>query len=244
MRGHNVVLFEKNGELGGQTLIARKAPFRQDFDGACRYTALQCTKLGVDIRLGVEASVDLVTKESPDIVVIATGARAFKPNLPGIDDYGYNAWEVLQGTEVPGERVLVIDEEYGHQAPSVAEYLQDRGKQVEIVTSEASVASFMGATTRPPVLQRLYSKGARIHGYLNAVALESGRAVAQNVWSNREEVLEPFDAFVYAYGGRAADELSKQFHGKVPRVELVGDCFAPRTIQHAILEGHKLARAI
>src|SRR5205085_1613564 len=97
LRGHHVVLFEKNQELGGQTLIARKAPFRQDFDGACRYSALQCKKLGVDIRLGVEANADVVLREKPDIVVMATGARAFKPGIPGVDDYGYNAWEVLQG---------------------------------------------------------------------------------------------------------------------------------------------------
>src|SRR5207253_2082967 len=102
LRGHQVVLFEKNQELGGQTLIARKAPARQDFDGACRYTALQCRKLGVDLRLGVAADATSVVREKPDVVVLATGARAFKPRIPGIDDYGYNAWEVLQGMEVPG----------------------------------------------------------------------------------------------------------------------------------------------
>ena len=244
LSGHSVVLFEKNTEPGGQTLIARKAPFRQDFDGACRYSALQCKKLGVDIRLGIEANADLVLKEQPDLVVIATGARAFKPNIPGVDEYGFSAWEVLSGAELPGARVLVIDEEYAHQGPSVAEFLLDRGKQVEIVTSEATIATFMGATTRPPVLQRLYGKGVKIHGYLKVVALESNRGIAQNVWSNREEILEPFDAFVYAYGGQAVDDLSRQLQGKVPRIELIGDCFAPRSLQHAILEGHKLARGL
>ena len=84
----------------------------------------------------------------------------------------------------------------------------------------------------------------KIHGYLKVVALEANRAITQNAWSNREEILEPFDAFVYAYGGQAVDDLGKQLQGKVPRVELVGDSFAPRTIQHAILEGHKLARSL
>jgi len=56
--------------------------------------------------------------------------------------------------------------------------------------------------------------------------------------------LGPFDAFVYAYGGQADDALSKEFAGKAPQVELIGDCFAPRTIQHAILEGHQLARSL
>jgi len=38
LRGHDVVLLEKSQELGGQTRIARRAPSREDFDGACRYT--------------------------------------------------------------------------------------------------------------------------------------------------------------------------------------------------------------
>ncbi|HEY7426354.1 MAG TPA: FAD-dependent oxidoreductase [Gemmataceae bacterium] len=244
LRGHQVVLLERSQELGGQTLIARNGPARQDFDGACRFSALQCRKLGVDIRLGVTADASLVQRESPDVVVLATGARPFKPQIPGIDEYGYNAWEALQGTEVPGNSILVLDEEYGFQAPSVAEYLLDRGKQVDLVTSERAIGSFLGATTAPPVFRRLFSKGVRLHCNLKVVQLESNQATAKNVWSDQEEVLGPYDAFVYAYGGESVCDLEKELTGKAPRLELIGDCFAPRTLQHAILEGHKLAREL
>jgi 2,4-dienoyl-CoA reductase-like NADH-dependent reductase (Old Yellow Enzyme family)/thioredoxin reductase len=244
LRGHEVVLFEKNEEPGGQTLIARNAPSRQDFDGAARYSALQCEKQGVTMQCGIEATVDLIVNESPDVVVVATGARPFKPNIPGIDEFGYSAWEVLEGTDIPGERILLIDEEYGHQGPSTAEYLLDRGKVVEIVTTEATVGGFLGATTLPPVLQSLYAKGAQIHSHLRVMEFQSGQAIVQNVWSEHEEELGPYDAFVYAYGGRGVTDLAEELTGKVKRIELIGDCFAPRTLQHAILEGHKLARSI
>ena len=244
LRGQRVVLLEKGQELGGQTLIARNGPARQEFDGACRFSALQCRKLGVDIRLGVTADAAVVQRESADVVVLATGARPFKPQIPGIDAYGCNAWEVLQGTEVPGKSILVLDEEYGFQAPSAAEYLLDRGKQVDIVTSERGIGSFLGATTAPPVFRRLFSKGVRLHCNVKAVQLESNQALVKNVWSEQEEVLGPYDAFVYAYGGESVCDLEKELTGKVPRLELIGDCFAPRTLQHAILEGHKLAREL
>lgn len=244
LRGHFVVLFEKNQELGGQTLIARRAPARQDFDGACRYTARQCEKLGVDIRLRAEADAAMVLGESPDVVVLATGARALRPDIPGIGTNGISAWEVLAGRELSGSRVLVIDEEYGFQATSVAEFLLDRGKQVAMVTSERTIGGFLGATTAPPVFERLFTKGVTLHCHLSVVRLEAGRAIAKNVWSGREEVLSPFDAFVYAYGGEAVHGLEAELAGRVPRLELVGDCFAPRTLQHAILEGHKVARAL
>jgi dimethylglycine catabolism A len=244
LAGHDVTLFEKQTELGGQTLIANKGPRRQDFDGACRFTALQCQKLGVKIHTGVLATPELILKEGADVVAIATGARAFTPKIFGLTDYGFSAWEVLGGTEIPGQEILVIDEEYNHQALSAAEYLLDVGKKVHLVTSERTVGSQLGTTTIPPVLQRLYSKGIRMHFSLRLTSLESNRAIVKNVWSDEEETLEPFDAFVYAYGGEAVFDLYDALRGQVKRLELIGDAFAPRTLQHAILEGHKFAREI
>jgi dimethylglycine catabolism A len=244
LRGHSVILYEKNQELGGQTLIARRASGRQDFDGACRYSALQCRKLGVDIRLGSEVNIETCLETGADIVVIATGARPFRPRIPGIEEYAYSAWEVLEGAIVAGERILVIDEEYGHQALSASEFLLDQGKQVQLVTSERTVGSQLGTTTIPQTLQRLFSKGIRMHFSLRTLQLEASRAILSNVWSEQEEYLEPFDSFVYAYGGEASCSLYDELKGKLKRIELIGDAFAPRTLQHAILEGHRLAREI
>jgi len=244
LRGHDVVLFEKSRELGGQTLIAKKAPAREDFDGATRYTSRQCEKLGVDIRLGVEADPSVVLRESPDVAILATGARALKPTVAGLDDRSLSAWDVLAGHEISGMRVLVIDEEYGYQATSVAEYLLDRGKQVHIVTSERTVGSFLGATSAPPVFRRLFTKGVTIHCHLAVVRVEPHGAVVANVWTGREQTLGPFDAVVYAYGGEAVNDLESRLRGRVGRLELIGDCFAPRTLQHAILEGHRLGRSL
>jgi NADPH-dependent 2,4-dienoyl-CoA reductase/sulfur reductase-like enzyme len=244
LRGHAVVLFEKSRELGGQTLIAKKAPSRQDFDGATRYTSRQCEKLGVDVRLGAEADPSAVLRESPDVVVLATGARALKPAVAGLDGRALSAWDVLAGDEISGRRVLVIDEEYGYQATSVAEYLLDRGKQVTVVTSERTIGSFLGATSAPPVFRRLFTKGVTIHCHLAVVRLEPHAIVVANVWTGREQRLGPFDAVVYAYGGEAVNDLESGLKGRVGRLELIGDCFAPRTLQHAILEGHRLGRSL
>src|SRR5437899_5933048 len=95
------------------------------------------------------------------------------------------------------------------------------------------------ATTGPPIFQRLFSKGVKLHCHLRVDRIEECRAIARNVWSDHEEALGPYDAFVYAYGGESVCGLEKQLVGKVAHVELIGDCFAPRSLQHAILEGHK-----
>ena len=244
LAGHQVTLLEKEDSLGGQTLIANKAPAREDFDGACRYSSQQCKKLGVDIRLKTLASKELILGENPEVVVIATGAKALVPDRPGIKDFAYSAWEVLSGAQIEGDRVLVIDEQYGHQGPSVAEFLLDQGKEVEMATSEATIASFMGTTTIAPILQRLFSKGMKLHNYMQLDYIEGTEAFFKHVWGEQEEVLGPYDAFVYAYGGQAVDHLYHELKDEDFEIKLIGDGFAPRTLQHAIYEGHKVAREI
>ncbi len=125
---------------------------------------------------------------------------------------------MLAGRVPSGLRVLVIDEEYGYQGTSAAEFLLDRGKEVAIVTSERTIGSFLGATTAPPVFERLFTKGIVLHCNLSVVRIEEGRAVAKNVWSGREEALAPFDAFVYAYGGEAVNDLEASLARTGPSV--------------------------
>jgi 2,4-dienoyl-CoA reductase-like NADH-dependent reductase (Old Yellow Enzyme family)/thioredoxin reductase len=245
-RGCSVVLFEKSGELGGQTLVANRAPHRQDFDGATRWSSRQCRKLGVDIRLKAEADIQTVLDESPDVVLVATGAGPRRPSLEGMDEHAcFSVWDVLLGrADEIGETVLVIDEEYGHQGPGAAEFLLDRGREVDLITSQETVGNFLGATTRPPLLSRLFKKGAQIFCHLEAERLQDGNLVVRNVWSNELQQVGPYDAFVYAYGGQLIDDLSRPLKESGNSVEAIGDAFAPRSLQHAILEGHKFARSL
>ncbi len=244
-RGHAVVLFERSDRLGGQTLIANRAPGRQDFDGATRWSSLQCKKLGVEIRLNHEANIDDVCELQPDVVVIATGATARVPShLEGLADHRVvSAWDVLVGTSGElGKVVLVIDEEYGHQGPTTAEYLLDQGHEVDLITSQETIANFLGATTRPPLLRRLFGKRAQVFNHLESQALKGGCLIARNIWSGDLHEVGPYDSFVYAYGGQPVDTLGGPLAQRGLAVRVVGDAFAPRSLQHAILEGHQCGR--
>ena len=241
-RGHEVVLMERNSELGGQTLIAAKAPLRGEFSGATEWMGEQCRKSGVEVRLNCAATAESVLSEAPDVVVVATGARPLTPQIPGAANT-VDAWSVLNGDVPAGERVAVIDEEYGFQGPSVAELLLDAGKSVEIITSMEAICTLLGATTRPPVYQRLFHKGIVIHPHLHVRGIEGDTLITENAWTETRGELNGYDAVVYAFGGQAIDELSQSLRDGVTCF-VVGDAFAPRTLQHAIMEGHTFARKI
>ena len=246
VRGHRVVLFEKSDELGGQTLIAKRAPGRQDFDGAVRWSSLQCQKLGVELCLETEASVDNITQLEPDMVFIATGATARPHGIEGCNGHRMiSAWDVLLESDRDlGKTVLVIDEEYGHQGPTTAALLLERGHEVDLITSQEIIGSFLGATTRPPLLTRLFKHGIQIFNHLLAVRLEDGCCIAANEWTGELQQVGPYDGFVFAYGGKRVDVLSAPLKERGIHAQTIGDAFSPRSLQHAILEGHQYAREI
>jgi thioredoxin reductase len=245
-RGHKVTLFEKSDKLGGQTLIAKQAPGRQDFDGATRWSGIQCRKLGVDIRLNTPGTVDNILAERPEFVLVATGATARPPGFDGLEGHTVvSAWDVLQHRAPQlGKIVLVIDEEFGHQGPTTAEFLVDRGHEVDLITSQETIGNFLGATTRPPLLRRLFTKHVQIFNHLEAQSLKGGCLIARNIWSGELHEVGPYDGFVYAYGGVRMDTLSEPLKQRGLSVDVIGDAFAPRSLQHAILEGHKIGREI
>ncbi|MCH7343453.1 NADH:flavin oxidoreductase [Pelomonas sp. CA6] len=161
-RGHEVVLFEKQAQVGGQVNLAAKAPKREQMAGIIRWFDLETTRLGVDRRLNCEADAAMILDQRPDIVVLATGGIA---HVDQIADWGadqglsVSSWDILSGRVAPQGNVLVYDGVSTHAGASVADYIASRGHLVEIVTPDVKVADDTGGTTFPIFYRRLYAQG-------------------------------------------------------------------------------------
>jgi hypothetical protein len=112
------------------------------------------------------------------------------------------------------------------------------------VTRQETSGTFLGATTRPPLLTRLFGKGGQLFAHLEAVAIRDGKLIANNIWTGAAHEMGPYAAFVYAYGGVRYDPLSEPLKQQGFAVEVIGDAFSPRSLQHAILEGHTYGRKV
>ncbi|WP_193336391.1 oxidoreductase [Devosia beringensis] len=160
-RGHDVVLFEKADAVGGQINLAAKAPQREQMAGIVRWFDMETRRLGVDRRLGTEASADMILAENPDIVVLATGGSS---NMGQVAGWGFDqglsvsAWDILSGKVAPGQNVLVYDVISAHSGSGTADFLATRGSTVEIVTPDVKVADDVGGTTFPIFYRRLYAR--------------------------------------------------------------------------------------
>jgi 2,4-dienoyl-CoA reductase-like NADH-dependent reductase (Old Yellow Enzyme family) len=212
-RGHDVVLFEKQEVVGGQINLAAKAPQREQMAGIVRWFALEIRRLGVDCRLGTEASAEAVLAEAPDIVVLATGGRANTRQVPawGVDDgLAVSGWDILSGKVAPHGNVLVYDAVSTHAGAGVADFIASRGHLVEIVTPDVKVADDVGGTTFPIFYRRLYAMDVVLtpNWWLDRVYAEGDRKVAvlRNEYTERLEE-RVVDQVVIENGSTPADEL-------------------------------------
>jgi mycofactocin system FadH/OYE family oxidoreductase 2 len=244
-RGHRVTLLERDAQVGGQILIASRAPERAELAGILRYLARQVEKLTVECRLRVEATADSVLAESPDVVIIATGSHPHVPPLPGLDGkHVVTDRDVLLDRVEVGERVILVDDVHTQQGLSTAEHLLDRGRKVDVLSRVFYAGQDVGVTSIAPLYTRLFAKGVTFTPHTELVAVEGSTVVVANALTRSQRRIEGVDTVVLAMGSRSTDALYRALKGKVSVLHAIGDCVAPRGVHQAILEGTRVARAV
>ncbi|HYM63905.1 MAG TPA: FAD-dependent oxidoreductase [Gaiellaceae bacterium] len=146
-RGHDVVLLEREAELGGHVYLQSLLPSRSEFGTIADWLQKQAQKNGAEIRTSspvtAENLQEVLTAEAPDHVVVATGSKyradGFQgwtaESLPGHDSGQCVTWEdVVTGKVHPSGHVVVIDDDCGVIAPLCAVALAENGTEVKIVT--------------------------------------------------------------------------------------------------------------
>ncbi len=242
--GHSVVLFEREHVVGGQLRQAAAGPTREELLDFVFYLERELDRLGVDVRLGVAAMVADVVAETPDLFVCATGAAPEPPAFAvGGDARVVTVWDLLggRGGEIP-ERALVVDDGSGFwQGISAAEYLAERGASVELVTPARAVGLAIPEESVANVHRRLRSNGVRFRA-LSLVAGVDGTTVriADAVTGEPSEAAA--DLVVVVSSLRAEDGLLTELAGTVPALVAIGDCAAPRRLNHAVLEANLALR--
>ncbi len=84
-RGHQVVLRDSARQLGGAMLLQAVIPYKDRVDDLVLYMTAQLLKEGVKVELGKTVTPEVVAQLKADVVIVATGAKPLKPDIPGID---------------------------------------------------------------------------------------------------------------------------------------------------------------
>jgi 2,4-dienoyl-CoA reductase (NADPH2) len=239
-RGHVVVLCEKGGQLGGQLRLATTEPNTyRDFDQLLEWYERQLLILGVEVRLGIPVTPDLVRREDPDVVVLATGAEV-KP-------WSWNGrrpiftFDQVLSQRIPlsqlGEKVVVSSGE--RAGIYTAESLAGRhGKQVVIVEEGSGIGTDVARTYRWRHRAWLQEYGvqvltdAKIEGEgENGFVIETG--------GQRQELLA--DSLIVAGPRQSRQDLLLALEWMADELYMIGDAVKPRNLHQAIHEGYKLS---
>jgi hypothetical protein len=250
--GHEVTLFERDRELGGQLRLARAVPGRESIDLLVGDLRRDLTRAGVDVRLGVEATSALVREERPDGIVVATGAiathgtslaigGAYAEGFPvaGIVD----AFTALTDPAALGRRVAVVDADGTAYASGIVLSLLEAVDELTLITPFETAFPHVGAGyDRPLLFERL----AAHPGFERLVSqrverVGSAQLETSDVVTGGRVMLEELDAVVAIEPRSSVIVRGLDDEREPTRIVTIGDAFTPRTIDAAIFEAVELA---
>lgn len=123
--GHDVTLYEAEGQLGGQFNLAKAIPGKEVFSETISYFANRLDRLGATVKLNEPATTDVLSNANFDAVVIAAGVTPRTPQIPGINHKSVASYvDILTGQCDVGERVVIMGA--GGIGFDVAVYLLER----------------------------------------------------------------------------------------------------------------------
>jgi 2,4-dienoyl-CoA reductase-like NADH-dependent reductase (Old Yellow Enzyme family) len=241
-RGHQVIVLERRPVIGGRARLALARRGRERWGLYLDWLAAELADAGAEVRVGVDADADAVLAERPDAVVLATGSVPRAEAMPAGPIPARDADAVLEdGAPAPARATgaVVVDDEAGFVAPTVAETLAGRGWQVEIVSPLPGVAAEIDPTQRPFVLRRLERARVQLSPNVECVRSEPAGVVLRHVHAGSETHRDGVGLIVIAGHRRAAPGPRAALRERRPDLELhvIGDALAPRTLLDAVAEG-------
>lgn len=244
LRGHNVELYEKSSQLGGQFLTAGEAPRKIEMKEAVLHKAQQTKESGVPIHLNIEVTPDLIIEKNPEVIINAIGATSLKLPLPGLDsDIVFDAHDVLNGDAKPSNEKLVVIGG-GLVGLEVAEYMFAHGtKDVTIIEMREEMGADLGSTRKIVVMEHLYANGATLINNAKCLGIENNEVIIEV--DGKEQRISA-NVVIEAVGARSNNFDSVEAYAKEHNIDyyVIGDALKPRRAIDATAEAAKVAREI
>ncbi len=241
-RGHEVVLYEKNDELGGALLLSSNAPGKDIYRRPVKYLSGQLEKYGVTVRTGEVVTVSTVSDGDYDVVVVATGARA----RTRIDEHGEDyascptAEDVLMGIACDlADPIGIVGGDVS--GTSAAHLLAEAGHKVLIFEQDEQLGKSIAGAAPHFLFAALERLGVNV--ITGARVVELGERSITAEIEGAEQTWE-VGSIVLACGRNAENGLVEELRNAGYSPLVIGDAKEPRHLQAAIYEGAEAGRMV
>ena len=249
-RGHDVTVWEKSKQIGGQLNLAVVSPGKQEMCKWLTHLNYRAKKAGVKFEFKKEATVENVKEFAPDAVVVATGATPLIPTfIKGVGDYPVITTHDILSRKVTIPKGTVCILGGGEVACETAEMLMADARpnsfattgsigdvEVTLVEMQPQLMTGVCLPNRNIALASLRREGVK--SYINSKVLEvTEHEVKIQHKDGTEEWLKGFDYIVLGLGSRKYDPLSEELKAFVPEVHVIGDAIKPGQSSDAMHQG-------
>lgn len=246
-RGHAVDLYDSRDEVGGGLPLISHTFQRDRFGVLLSELRENLAASSVRVVTGTTVTTQIITDGEYDAVVLATGAIA-DPGTRG--DFGdlpvFESVDVIDNPSQVGAHCVIIDDVGGWEASSLAEHLASAGVRVDMVSPTAAYAGRITVYSRLALGERLAEENVTVHTLAKPKGTDGNTLVLGHTAGAGEFRIERVDSVVHVRPARAQAGLLDQLadEGWIGQLYLIGDAYAPRSVQEAIYEGRATGLAL
>ena len=236
-RGHQVILCEKEAQLGGILKSEQAIPFKQEMYQLSQTYALFARNSGVEIRTSTEVTPEYVEKENPDALIIAVGSEPLVPPIKGLNgDNVVIVNDYYLEKEKVTDQVVVLGG--GLAGCECAIHLGMEGKHVHLVEMRQELAPDANSRHRPLLLKEV-DKYVTVHTGCKGLAVTDEGVLCET--DTGEEILIPGTSVICALGQHSRTSLVNSLRDSAPYIAVIGDASKVSTITNAVYEGYHAA---
>lgn len=236
-RGHQVILCDKKGRLGGALRCEADVPFKKHLHTYIERQADRIMKSGIEVRLNTEVTRNTAEALSPDVIIAAVGAKPFVPDIPGMN--GPNvllAEEIYASPEKAGNKTVILGG--GLVGSELAIYLGSLGREVTILEMLPRLGAGDNILHGQAIGIELERAGIKLTLGTKAVEITQQGVLAEDV--DGRKFFEA-DTVVCALGLVPLCETADDLRFCAPVFHQVGDCLVPKTVYEATRTAHQIA---
>ncbi|MCD6574145.1 FAD-dependent oxidoreductase [Candidatus Aerophobetes bacterium] len=239
-KGHKVIIYEEKDKLGGKMVYASIPQFKPEIGKLLNYYEKSIEKSDIEVKFKKKINrINDLSPESPDAVIIATGADCFVPDIPGRErEKVLTVLELFENKEQDiGKDILIVGA--GLIGCETSWYLASQGKSVKIVDilSRDEILQDEHPTNRSMLIRSMEKEGVKIMGRREIKSIEEEGAVV--VRGDETEEFISADTIIFATGMKPNISLKDTFSENLSGIQVyfIGDCVEPRKLYEAIHEG-------
>ena len=232
LRGHIVHLYEKN-ILGGLLILAGLPAGKDEINKLLSFELAQIHTLGVQVVRG-ELTSDIVSREKPDAVIVATGASPVKRKYPGNRQKNILDFREALSRNIKDRKIVVIGGR--HIGAETAEILAAGGNEVTIVEESDKIA---GDIAHLVWLYDFLLVSLKLSGVtmLTGIIIDEITENSVVVVRDSQRIVVEADLVVMAQGGKAERTLIDRLSNLDIELYSAGDCNGTGKILKALKEG-------